>query len=312
MNGVNKTNSKRNIEASEVKDPPTKKKKEKNKITNDTEQSKIKDEKTIKRNDATKDSDTIICKVCCSGEEGEKMLLCDNCDDGYHIYCLDPPLLKVPRGKWYCKTCEARPGYEPWYNDEEQSCCACGKSGQWLLKCTECTKYYHRECTACPLLKLGIDWTCDTCTANALNGEQPAYNTRRAKRSMTNQPEGSPNSKYPKKDDASSDSTTKKKNNAKKPKKLKKDNKSIKTKKSKNTSESKYVDDISEENPSLEDDLDLDDEPDYNEDSDTDNDVDKPVKLDFKIESELRRSTRKKSKIIKKNIKKTLKIVILN
>jgi len=138
------------------------------------------------------------------------MLLCDNCDAGFHIFCLNPPLSKIPRGKWYCATCESRPGYEPWYNDEEQSCQACGKSGQWLLNCKECTKYYHRECTACPLLKLGNDWICDTCTAKNLSGEQPAFNTRRAKRSMTSQPEGSPNPKHSKKEEASSDSTKKK------------------------------------------------------------------------------------------------------
>ena len=33
------------------------------------------------------------------------MLLCDNCDDGYHTFCLDPPLTEVPEGHWLCPGC---------------------------------------------------------------------------------------------------------------------------------------------------------------------------------------------------------------
>jgi hypothetical protein len=35
------------------------------------------------------------------------MLLCDNCDNGWHIYCLDPPLEAVPEGEWLCPDCVA-------------------------------------------------------------------------------------------------------------------------------------------------------------------------------------------------------------
>jgi len=34
------------------------------------------------------------------------MLLCDSCDDGYHIFCLKPPLQKIPEGDWSCRTCK--------------------------------------------------------------------------------------------------------------------------------------------------------------------------------------------------------------
>jgi len=37
-----------------------------------------------------------------------KILICDSCDDEYHIYCLDPPLKSVPNTKkWFCTTCKA-------------------------------------------------------------------------------------------------------------------------------------------------------------------------------------------------------------
>jgi hypothetical protein len=33
------------------------------------------------------------------------MLLCDGCDNGFHTWCLDPALDKVPPGLWFCPTC---------------------------------------------------------------------------------------------------------------------------------------------------------------------------------------------------------------
>ncbi|POM77418.1 Histone demethylase, partial [Phytophthora palmivora] len=33
------------------------------------------------------------------------MLLCDGCNSGQHIFCLDEPLDKVPSGDWYCREC---------------------------------------------------------------------------------------------------------------------------------------------------------------------------------------------------------------
>jgi len=46
-----------------------------------------------------------ICEQCSSGLHGDVMLLCDRCDKGWHLYCLSPPLERVPRGNWYCSDC---------------------------------------------------------------------------------------------------------------------------------------------------------------------------------------------------------------
>lgn len=46
-----------------------------------------------------------ICEQCRSGLHGEVMLLCDRCDKGWHLYCLSPPLERVPPGNWYCLEC---------------------------------------------------------------------------------------------------------------------------------------------------------------------------------------------------------------
>lgn len=52
-------------------------------------------------------SSSHICEVCASPEDAEKMLLCDRCNEGYHLHCLPPPLLYIPPGDWYCNSCIA-------------------------------------------------------------------------------------------------------------------------------------------------------------------------------------------------------------
>lgn len=45
------------------------------------------------------------CRVCNDGGDDESMLLCDVCDNGFHIYCLSPPLAAIPEGEWHCSEC---------------------------------------------------------------------------------------------------------------------------------------------------------------------------------------------------------------
>lgn len=49
-----------------------------------------------------------MCLVCGSGTAEERLLLCDGCDDSYHIFCLIPPLHDVPKGDWRCPKCLAQ------------------------------------------------------------------------------------------------------------------------------------------------------------------------------------------------------------
>ncbi|KAM7540325.1 hypothetical protein Aperf_G00000024816 [Anoplocephala perfoliata] len=35
----------------------------------------------------------------------EEMLFCDDCDRGYHMFCLRPPLTQPPEGSWSCRLC---------------------------------------------------------------------------------------------------------------------------------------------------------------------------------------------------------------
>lgn len=45
----------------------------------------------------------IVCEVCGQASDPSRLLLRDDCDISYHTYCLDPPLLTVPKGGWKCK-----------------------------------------------------------------------------------------------------------------------------------------------------------------------------------------------------------------
>ncbi|XP_050436308.1 protein SCAF11 isoform X2 [Adelges cooleyi] len=49
-----------------------------------------------------------ILKVCHLSNREDEMLLCDICDCGYHMDCLNPPLSRVPLEEWYCPQCRSR------------------------------------------------------------------------------------------------------------------------------------------------------------------------------------------------------------
>jgi hypothetical protein len=49
----------------------------------------------------------LACEVCSFPDDEEHMLLCDFCNLGWHMYCLEEPLVEVPKGSWLCPTCLA-------------------------------------------------------------------------------------------------------------------------------------------------------------------------------------------------------------
>lgn len=48
------------------------------------------------------------CTFCHRRDQAENLLFCDACDQGFHMGCLKPPLTKMPKGYWSCKSCVKR------------------------------------------------------------------------------------------------------------------------------------------------------------------------------------------------------------
>lgn len=45
------------------------------------------------------------CKVC-RKKEDDKLILCDECNKAFHLYCLRPVLYRIPAGEWLCPACQ--------------------------------------------------------------------------------------------------------------------------------------------------------------------------------------------------------------
>uniref|UniRef100_A0A672LRW6 [histone H3]-trimethyl-L-lysine(4) demethylase n=1 Tax=Sinocyclocheilus grahami TaxID=75366 RepID=A0A672LRW6_SINGR len=57
--------------------------------------------------------DLYVCLMCGTGNDEDRLLLCDGCDDSYHTFCLIPPLSDVPKGDWRCPKCLAQECSKP-------------------------------------------------------------------------------------------------------------------------------------------------------------------------------------------------------
>ena len=54
------------------------------------------------------EADPIACQACKLDSDDASMLLCDGCDQGYHLYCLRPKMDSIPKGRWFCKECSSK------------------------------------------------------------------------------------------------------------------------------------------------------------------------------------------------------------
>lgn len=73
---------------------------------------------SIENSSSSGESDT--CEVCQKNENEEKLLLCDGCNRGYHMYCLSPPLTSIPKTDWYCLQCLTAVGKDYGFEDGEE------------------------------------------------------------------------------------------------------------------------------------------------------------------------------------------------
>ncbi|XP_030388198.1 uncharacterized protein LOC115634529 isoform X2 [Scaptodrosophila lebanonensis] len=105
------------------------------------------------------------CQFCTSGENEDKLLLCDGCDKGYHTYCFKPKMDNIPDGDWYCYECVNKA-------TNERKCIVCGGHrpspvGK-MIYCDLCPRAYHADCYIPPLLKVPRGkWYCHGCVTKA-------------------------------------------------------------------------------------------------------------------------------------------------
>ncbi|RAL62905.1 hypothetical protein DID88_004746 [Monilinia fructigena] len=45
------------------------------------------------------------CETCGKGDDVDKILICESCDYGHHMQCLDPPVTHKPDFDWHCPRC---------------------------------------------------------------------------------------------------------------------------------------------------------------------------------------------------------------
>ncbi|XP_071627099.1 bromodomain adjacent to zinc finger domain protein 2B isoform X14 [Temnothorax longispinosus] len=98
------------------------------------------------------------CQFCHSGDNEDKLLLCDGCDRGYHTYCFRPKMENIPDGDWYCHECMNKA-------TGERNCLVCGKrAGKNLVLCELCPRAYHTDChnPVMPKMPRG-KWYCSNC-----------------------------------------------------------------------------------------------------------------------------------------------------
>lgn len=60
---------------------------------------------------------------CGRGNNEDKLLLCDGCDDSYHTFCLIPPLPDVPKGDWRCPKCVAEVQFTDSFKTKKNNTC---------------------------------------------------------------------------------------------------------------------------------------------------------------------------------------------
>ncbi|GMH17942.1 hypothetical protein Nepgr_019783 [Nepenthes gracilis] len=45
------------------------------------------------------------CNVCGHLETAENLLICDHCEEAFHVSCCNPIIRKIPDDEWYCQSC---------------------------------------------------------------------------------------------------------------------------------------------------------------------------------------------------------------
>ncbi|XP_021346334.1 tyrosine-protein kinase BAZ1B-like isoform X2 [Mizuhopecten yessoensis] len=158
-----------------------------------------------------KSAENAKCKICRKKGEEQKLLLCDECNQPFHMYCLRPALIEIPRGDWFCASCmpqnqrrksrvynidydERRKDRNDEYTSDsndslsgeiehEENCAECG-GDEGLIFCAECPTAYHLECHDPPLRHPPRGrWICTECKTGVKRNSRSRSKRKVAKKS---------------------------------------------------------------------------------------------------------------------------------
>ncbi|XP_033752647.1 tyrosine-protein kinase BAZ1B-like isoform X2 [Pecten maximus] len=157
-----------------------------------------------------KSAENAKCKICRKKGEDQKLLLCDECNQPFHMYCLRPALMEIPKGDWFCASCmpqnqrrksrvynadfddrrKTSDGYTSDSNDSssgdiehEENCAECG-GDEGLIFCAECPTAYHLECHDPPLRHPPRGrWVCTECKTGVKRNSRSRSKRKSAKKS---------------------------------------------------------------------------------------------------------------------------------
>ncbi|XP_068205977.1 histone-lysine N-methyltransferase 2C-like isoform X15 [Palaemon carinicauda] len=106
--------------------------------------------------------DCTVCEGCGERNDEARLVLCEDCDISYHIYCMNPPLDQVPSGVWRCKWCAichycgaTDPGPNSTWQQNYSMCGPCMSmtqcpvcdeqyaDGELIIQCTNCERWLH-------------------------------------------------------------------------------------------------------------------------------------------------------------------------
>lgn len=109
--------------------------------------------------------DCTVCEGCGQKNDEGRLILCDECDISYHIYCMSPPLDAVPNGNWKCNLCAScqkcgrnSPGKNSqWFNGflecgpcaSQAKCFICSQAyneNELIIQCNGCERWSHGLC----------------------------------------------------------------------------------------------------------------------------------------------------------------------
>ncbi|XP_062119114.1 PHD finger protein EHD3-like [Humulus lupulus] len=94
------------------------------------------------------------CRHCGYKEDGRDCLVCDSCEEMYHISCIEPAVEEIPPKSWYCAACTACG-----IRSHRENCVVCERMNKTVVKGVG----NGSSCTNEEALELGDDSNCGTC-----------------------------------------------------------------------------------------------------------------------------------------------------